>query len=82
MMSRHLAASTPPVIRCAVCNRPVDRLEVYRDECRCVYVYEAHCHGGIDTTVLTDRQLVEFGPAFQITGGLAFTSKRIGKDDV
>jgi len=47
--------------RCAVCKRPVDEVESWRDETKLEpeTVFEAHCHGQVEIVRLKDREIVE-----------------------
>jgi hypothetical protein len=46
----------PPT--CAVCQKPVDSFVMYRDEWQHQTVYEARCHGQLQTVRLDDATLV------------------------
>lgn len=43
-------------LRCAVCNRPVDGIEVDRDPIDRVTTLTARCHGAVDRMEVSDHQ--------------------------
>lgn len=68
-----------PSIRCALCDRPVDEIEVWRDEYyRCLFI-TVHCHGDRDEMQIPDSIEYEFRAVEQIMNqeGVAFATKRI-----
>ena len=69
-----------PVIICAVCNKPVEKLEWLDDFNSHARHITAHCHGDTDSMVLTDTFLMDLGGAKQLTEGVAFQTKKIAHD--
>jgi hypothetical protein len=59
---------------CAVCGKPVDRMEMFDDPLAWRRVYTAYCHGETEETVIS-RELME--DAISISAGVAFSQKRI-----
>lgn len=60
-----------PVIQCAVCGRPVDRVEAWRVVDSFVGTeIQVWCHGATDRMFLSDETLA-YGP-IQITEAVAF----------
>ena len=57
---------------CAVCKKPVDRLEMYYDIRRCRTVYVAYCHGDQQEVALNDAMVVN---ADGISVGEAFAGR-------
>lgn len=58
---------------CAVCRRPVERMERYRDEANHQDVFVAYCHGASEVTAISDKLIAE---ARVIEVGEAFASTR------
>lgn len=69
-----------PIIQCAICGKPVDRVTVTRDHYHKTRI-SVVCHGDIDEMVLTDEFLAEIGKegsdAIMNGGGVAFGIKHI-----
>ena len=66
-----------PVIMCAICQRPVDRVE-WRDDLNTGdRVITAHCHGDRDTMRLSQADLISM-IGKEPTSGVAFADKRVG----
>jgi hypothetical protein len=65
-----------PVIICAICNKRVDSVELFRDEMKCCDVYKVRCHGDTDTCEIDDHFRMNAGP-HEIKEGRAFATKRI-----
>ncbi len=59
---------------CAVCNKPVGRMERYETPNDLTVHYTAYCHGEREETVLTMHDLIEMT---SLEGGLAFNQKRL-----
>ena len=70
------------VVMCAVCQKPVDRIEKSRDELTCCDVYTVWCHGETDRCEFPDEARVDIGPNQKLTRGEAFTNgrKRVEND--
>lgn len=66
----------PPVIQCAVCQKPVDEVSVHYDMLLFSQVVTVRCHGEKETTYLTDKQLYE---AKEIRAGVAFQPKHLAE---
>lgn len=71
--------ATFPRIRCAVCSKPVDRIEWHDDRCRDVRIISAYCHGSKDTMELPHAALIQRDVVGQIKNqeGVAFAVARI-----
>jgi len=69
-----------PVIICAVCNKPVEKLEWFDDFNSHARHITAHCHGDTDSMVLTETFLMDLVGAKQLTEGVAFQTKKIAHD--
>jgi len=69
-----------PVIICAVCNKPVEKLEWFDDFNSHARHITAHCHGDTDSMVLTDAFLIDLVDPKQLTEGVAFQTKKIAHD--
>ena len=57
-------------LNCAICNKPVDRIERMDDPMTCRLIYRAYCHGQVDEAALThfmleDSVSIKFTWAFQ-----------------
>jgi len=63
------------VIRCAICEKPVDKVVREPNFCADTTRFTVYCHGDTDTCELTAMQLEEFGPDME--PGYAFTTRRI-----
>ena len=78
----HVAVSDRPLwprIRCALCDKPVDRIE-WRDDPRSfARIISVYCHGDRDTMELTEECIQQRGLADQIMEqeGVAFSAARI-----
>lgn len=68
-------------IRCAICDRLVNRIEAWHDQIRDVYVVKVYCHGDTDQMEIRpyDLEKRQFDMIYE-TEGLAFMTKRI-KDE-
>lgn len=62
--------TAPNTIYCAVCQRPVDRVECYENAMNRSRTFRVYCHGATEEATLTDLDLavasnihaVAFGP--------------------
>jgi hypothetical protein len=73
-----------PVVTCALCARPVDRMVWDRHDDRNAFSLTVHCHGDTDTMEIGPRDILNlYGMKFR--EGTAFTTKRLaqaaGPDD-
>jgi hypothetical protein len=72
-------------IRCAVCNKPVDRVETWHDHLnRCQWI-AAHCHGTVDVMRFNETDLVmirDLPKQLEHQEGVAFTTKELGHGEV
>lgn len=67
-------------IRCAVCDKPVERILTREDIARCRHEITVVCHGDNDTMMLDHLALIETGAEqFFQTEGVAFQTNRISK---
>lgn len=66
-------------ILCAVCKKPVDRIESWRNPDLRTYTVIAYCHGEREETKLKDEDLLD---THNISGGTAFAREQVthGKD--
>lgn len=60
---------------CARCGVKVWKIETWRDTAARAQIYEVTCHGETERTAIPDSVAYE-GP-MQISGGEAFTTKRL-----
>lgn len=65
-----------PLIMCAICDKLVDTIELFRNEEKQSDVYRVTCHGDKDTCEISDYDRMMTGPQ-GIQDGVAFTKKRI-----
>ncbi|WP_159953158.1 hypothetical protein [Rhizobium sp. 18065] len=74
-----LSAQRLPVIRCAMCHKPVDRIFVDHNEHMMVIDITVWCHGDTDKMQLTQKFMAEIGREGEqqifTRGGVAFQSK-------
>lgn len=68
--------STAPRIRCAICQKPVDRLEWGTEEFGRWLIVRAYCHGDVDTMHLDAWQMQNMRE-IDLQDGVAFETKRI-----
>lgn len=61
----------PELPTCAICRRPVDRVEHYKDPESRSLIFEAHCHGEIQRAKISHDELLEMQPV-EIWFGTAF----------
>lgn len=61
-------------IHCAVCDRPVERIERYWDVKDDNWVYTVRCHGDSESTIISRYEVIT-GLTFE--GGTAFSTKRL-----
>lgn len=61
---------------CAVCKRPVERMESSRDTLAHSYTFVAHCHGASQTLVMPEGMLQD---ALLIGAALAFADPTVRK---
>lgn len=64
-----------PIIHCAVCNKPVEKIE-WQDDIASLErerIFRVSCHGEHEVTRLSEELMSES----RIEGGVAFTTKRI-----
>ncbi|MBA4707555.1 hypothetical protein [Aquitalea aquatica] len=59
---------------CAVCNKPVDRIEWFDDHSARGRVFRVFCHGKVEEQVLTDRMALHMVRGTEIAFGNAFTA--------
>lgn len=71
-----------PRVRCAICDKPVDRVVASYEVAPMCHVLTVQCHGDSESMRLEDYLLAEIGTdvARQIRSqeGVAFATKRIG----
>ncbi len=65
-------------IRCALCNKFVDRVEIADDPMLDGQRYRVYCHGQMEETVLTGMLLVECGHDMKLEPGMAFRERVLG----
>ncbi len=53
---------------CAVCNRPVEKMTAWDSPATRVRTYAVECHGAVEQTELSERQLYEA----RLNGGIQF----------
>ncbi len=68
---------TQPSIRCAVCNKSVDRIVVAENKQDFTLSIWAYCHGERDEMRLPLRALVDHGKEILSSTGIAFQHNRI-----
>lgn len=61
-----------PSISCAVCKKPVDRVEVYENEMDLSLIVRAYCHGMRDEMSLPLNTMREYGREILSQTGVAF----------
>jgi len=68
-------------IRCAICDRPVERWECWEDPRTMSQKLVVYCHGDKDAMSLSFRDMAEMGPGelrrMAASEGVAFTTKRL-----
>ena len=62
-------------IMCAMCGKPVDRVEWFDDPMNFQRVIRAHCHGKVDEMRLDSNQPVHIFKALRDARGVAFAGK-------
>jgi len=62
-------------IRCAQCDKPVEKWEYFYDVCRMVHRIKVWCHGEKDQCEVPDFFVTEAGR--ELAEGVAFTTKRL-----
>lgn len=67
-----------PTVMCAMCNKPVDRMEFFDDHINDQQVLRVRCHGDWDEMRLSSLE-VTYEAVEQINNsvGTAFTTKRL-----
>lgn len=65
-----------PVIRCAICKKPVDHVYWRRDDLTGELFIKVKCHGDTDTMTGQVEDLYEMSRSGKITGE-AFATKRL-----
>ena len=68
--------NTGPRISCAICQKPVDRLEWETEEFGRRLIVRAYCHGDVDTMQLDAWQMHNMRE-HDLQEGVAFETKRI-----
>lgn len=63
-------------IQCAVCHKPVEKIEHMQHPMTRHDVYVVHCHGATEQTTLS---MVDIIQATEIQGGVAFSTKQISE---
>jgi hypothetical protein len=63
-----------PVIRCAVCNKTVDRVHAAQDFNLDAVRFKVECHGDVDYCTVTKLFIEQYGLPDE---GVAFQTKRI-----
>lgn len=63
------AYATPIKIICAVCNRPIERLERTDDPTTLSVKFRAYCHGEMEEVIIHHMDICE---GISIQGGVAF----------
>lgn len=66
---------------CAKCNKLVDRIVRREDINMDALVFEAHCHGEVDRTIITGVDEMEWGP-YDLSRGVAFRDDATKRIDV
>ncbi len=68
-------------IRCAICDKPVDRVEQWRRDYSATTEIVVYCHDYVDRMSLSDYDLMHLSRdelrQFERSEGVAFTTKRI-----
>lgn len=68
-------------IRCAICDKPVNRWEHWRNEEHMMQTIKVYCHGDTDSMKLSDFDLAhmtrEQRSQLENQEGVAFTTKRL-----
>jgi hypothetical protein len=67
------------VVRCAQCNKPVDRLHMEVCYLSDAMRFKVECHGETDNCEVPRWMFEDFGGA-QLAEGVAFTTKRLTND--
>lgn len=61
------------VIRCALCDRPVQRVTTYQDPQTGIWTIRVQCHGEAERMELTQSMLLhDFGPDVAVIEAVAF----------
>jgi hypothetical protein len=63
-----------PRIHCAVCNKTVDHVEMWRDEPADRLIFRVQCHGATDRCEVNQSFILQHGPQ-ALNQGVAFTSQ-------
>lgn len=66
------------IITCAVCGRPVDKLEIHRDDMFMVMRLKATCHGQVEWCTIEDQLVANLeNTEEQFSRGVAFSQRLI-----
>lgn len=72
-------------IRCAVCNKPVDRVETQYRIWDYRYEVKAFCHGAVDVMTIDELDFAmirDLPEQLESQEGVAFTTKELGHGEV